>query len=784
MDLPCAGTTSRREEKKTFVMRNHLPNEGREIQELLTDLMRQYFCEANPQPLMDRFADDILWLGSGEAQTGEGRAAVTANFERARAQLVPTKMSQDVCQVRPLGAGHWLAQFTCLLEAYAAYRMFLNVHERCVAIFRRGQGAGRDWEITYLHTSIAYEKFREGEMFALSESMRNYRNLHASRQDILSNPARENLYHIIDRKFHTLPPALQEALVDASVYRSLTVEQVYDICRGTVSRQELEDCFASASFFPYDYKKGAYSFQPLLRVLLRNRFHGRTQEERKAVYQRAACWFLAHGEFVDALSSASRAQDDELTLQVVAAGGLACLRNFSVERVLTSLHRLSPDMRARHLGVCQLLILYVTLHRPMLASATEREFLTVSLPRDYKLQAVEWAAFWMLKGIAAVPDLKAMLPYFRRARGLSEASGVRLPRDYFEGVTRSVAGQLFLYYRGPGQLQDNVRDLCEIYDCCGIVLEGVDAASWKSVLLGEAAYMMGRFEPAFDLMGRLSLAGYRSDDQREQAAVALSILPRILLFEGRTQEFSAWIDYYRVLKNEMTNPVWKADLDIVADFIMALLELPSDKVTQTLEKYLKWSSYPALAPSWQSTRHRLVLKTGRYQTLNVTGPTPIPSGVSFSSQLNRMYDNIMYAVAQQALGQREQALDQLRVICDEALLDGAIMPIAEHAEFLAPLLADLGQDPAYAPLVDQVHQYQLVQAEHVQDVILTPREKKIVAAVEAGRTNKEIAQQIDLAEITVKKILSTIYKKYNVCKRSQLQAKLRNRHASEADLEP
>lgn len=85
-------------------------------------------------------------------------------------------------------------------------------------------------------------------MVALSESMRNYRNLHASRQDILSNPARENLYHIIDRKFHTLPPALQEALVDASVYRSLTVEQVYDICRGTVSRQELEDCFASASF--------------------------------------------------------------------------------------------------------------------------------------------------------------------------------------------------------------------------------------------------------------------------------------------------------------------------------------------------------------------------------------------------------------------------------------------------------------------------------------------------------------------------------------------------------
>lgn len=108
-----------------------------------------------------------------------------------------------------------------------------------------------------------------------------------------------------------------------------------------------------------------------------------------------------------------------------------------------------------------------------------------------------------------------------------------------------------------------------------------------------------------------------------------------------------------------------------------------------------------------------------------------------------MYDNIMYAVAQQALGQREQALDQLRVICDEALLDGAIMPIAEHAEFLAPLLADLGQDPAYAPLVDQVHQYQLVQAEHVQDVILTPREKKSsLPSKPAGRIRKSPSRSI------------------------------------------
>ncbi|MGI6263668.1 MAG: response regulator transcription factor [Succiniclasticum sp.] len=103
------------------------------------------------------------------------------------------------------------------------------------------------------------------------------------------------------------------------------------------------------------------------------------------------------------------------------------------------------------------------------------------------------------------------------------------------------------------------------------------------------------------------------------------------------------------------------------------------------------------------------------------------------------------------------------------------MPIAEHIPFLEPLLTELGKEPLYADFVEKVRKFRLVQAEHVQEVMLTPREKVIVAAVAAGRTNREIALQISLAEITVKKILSTIYKKYRVSKRSQLLAKLRAR---------
>jgi LuxR family transcriptional regulator, maltose regulon positive regulatory protein len=471
-------------------------------------------------------------------------------------------------------------------------------------------------------------------------------------QDVLTNAAKERLYRVIERHVRSLTPDQQEALVAASVYRSFTIDQIYDLCRDLVSREELIQYCSEASFLIYDYKKGAYSFHPLMRLYVRNRFNELPQEKRNAIYERAARWFQKQEEYRECIAYAFRGQADELALEAVEAGGAHSLVGFSVDRVLALLHRLDHKMRAKHLGGCQLMILYATLNSAQSAAASERESLTASLPPDYEPTASEWAGFWVLKGIAAVPDLKAMLPYFRRARTLCQVAGVQLPRDFFDGVTRGVAGQLFLYYRGPGQLQDNVRDLTEIYECCGVIMEGVDADSWIAVLQGEVSYMTGHFEPAYDFTKRLSLAGYRTDDQREQAAVALSLLPRILLFEGQQEEFSAWVDYYHVLEKEMTTPVWKADLEIVADFIRALLEQPTEEIKQTLEKYLKWSPYPSLNPMWQTTRHRLVMKAGRFQTIDITGPTPIPSGTSLYSQTNRMYDNIAYVVAELNLGHR------------------------------------------------------------------------------------------------------------------------------------
>lgn len=54
--------------------------------------------------------------------------------------------------------------------------------------------------------------------------------------------------------------------------------------------------------------------------------------------------------------------------------------------------------------------------------------------------------------------------------------------------------------------------------------------------------------------------------------------------------------------------------------------------------------------------------------------------------------------------------------------------------------------------------------------ILSPQERRVLALIAAGRTNKEVAVEMGLAEKTVKNYLSTVFEKLHVSRRSQAAA--------------
>jgi len=53
---------------------------------------------------------------------------------------------------------------------------------------------------------------------------------------------------------------------------------------------------------------------------------------------------------------------------------------------------------------------------------------------------------------------------------------------------------------------------------------------------------------------------------------------------------------------------------------------------------------------------------------------------------------------------------------------------------------------------------------------LSPQEKRVLALIADGLTNKEVAQEMNLAEKTVKNYLSTVFEKLHVTRRTQAAA--------------
>ena len=56
--------------------------------------------------------------------------------------------------------------------------------------------------------------------------------------------------------------------------------------------------------------------------------------------------------------------------------------------------------------------------------------------------------------------------------------------------------------------------------------------------------------------------------------------------------------------------------------------------------------------------------------------------------------------------------------------------------------------------------------------LLTKREREIALLVSEGKTNMEIAKQLNVAEITIKKSLSNIYSRLGINNRASLSKKI------------
>ena len=152
--------------------------EKAEILALTKLLLTRYFVDNDIEPALSLFAEDILWLGGCQHMIATSKAEAEAIYEAGMKDMRPCRMSEEEYYAYEIAPGIWTGLGISWLETHPDDLVYLSDQQRTTFIFRKTEEklSDKKWEITHLHTSIAYGGTQDQEFFALKLGNRNYKS--------------------------------------------------------------------------------------------------------------------------------------------------------------------------------------------------------------------------------------------------------------------------------------------------------------------------------------------------------------------------------------------------------------------------------------------------------------------------------------------------------------------------------------------------------------------------------------------------------------------------------
>jgi LuxR family maltose regulon positive regulatory protein len=142
----------------------------------------------------------------------------------------------------------------------------------------------------------------------------------------------------------------------------------------------------------------------------------------------------------------------------------------------------------------------------------------------------------------------------------------------------------------------------------------------------------------------------------------------------------------------------------------------------------------------------------------------------FLTTCSAIFTHILDAAAKYRLSGLLEAKTALLSAIDLARLDALILPFAEYGVYIGDLLKVMQKespgDEYLGRLASEAMRYkanlQKLDREKTTAPPLTGREREILRLVIEGKTNREIAAMLFIAEVTVKKNVTSVYRKLGV----------------------
>ena len=333
-----------------------------------------------------------------------------------------------------------------------------------------------------------------------------------------------------------------------------------------------------------------------------------------------------------------------------------------------------------------------------------------------------------------------------------------------------------LYYRESGTLAKVVQMEKE-YAKYYMQLTKGGRSDWDTFFDAEYAMLTGDMATA----GRLAERVFEQASFRKQTCVIIScyyILLRSFIFEGNTEKFKTVMRNMDEKMDSVADPVLRADMELAKGYMYACLG-----ETENIPEWLRNFKLKDCSRQIRSSRSgcmtygKILIKEKNWEMLEVIGDQMLEPYQETKHLRSEVVGYIYKAIAKYRMGQEETAAVYLQEAAVLAEPDDLKIPFLENGTEIEPLIDRLENPMFLNNMKPAMEKYQRGVAcfdagEKKKLPVLTKRELELMEYVKAGCRNAQIAEEMHIAQVTVEKNLTSIYRKLQVKNRTAAIKKL------------
>lgn len=593
----------------------------------------------------------------------------------------------------------------------------------------------------------------------------------------------DTLYDMLERSvYRVFSEDQKDFLLRICIFYQFSREQARFVRRKDDPSELLDNIVKTNGFIKYDNRKRRYHIHILFSRFLREQLEKRDIRFQSEVYRHAADWHQLNREYYFATKFYYRSGNFNDMMKCFEEDRGTNFNERRGKSLIRAFEDCPDEIRERHPIAVMIYAkqLYMMDEKErllqVLRELEEKLYIQAFSERDRRFFHGEYL---MLRGFLSFNDLSLMLDYQRQAaKYLTSASAIEDRKGNWTYGSPSV---LYMYYRVPGSLNRLVDEMYASRDLYYYLADN-NGRGGEYILDAEGSFYRNQLDRA----EILSYKAYNVARKYEQTGIMISSLflqARIFLLKGKADQGIDHLQNIRRLIQDKNQYAFRQTADLCKGFVYANYGQLRSIDPWLLDGDFDHSEiYASVSNFVYIVYGKILIESGSFSKYLGIVDMFLESAERGSNLLAEIYFEIFSAIAYSRLKMQAESVQSLQRAVSRATGDDLVMPFVENGKQLFQMpewtMLDETEVSFLERCLEVYKRYEkklgiLLKEENGSMMEqLTKRESEIVRLVAEGKKNLEIARELNVAEITVKKSLSNIYARFGVPNRTSLLKKI------------